>query len=1397
MTANCEDSKEKEAKAKTSIVSHSLAVQERKDSRGLTLEEQKGIKLLNGAPPQGGPADPDAVGLETCLAAVYCTGESPQEGLDIFKYLLQFRSVRKRRDRSISQPCRLVSWRPATPTDPFGKKPEGWIYQQLREAKSTWEQEANGSEYVRSLIPENALLSPPVYRDDVPAAKPHPKRVTTAQLADQLGSISQLLPTITSQLKDISEKQRALEAKVESRPAEPALAPHRKLFVFPTAKAGIGASGAGALASQVGPPPVTRPPKATAPVLAEDGPLQDALELGDPTAGGLGEGLATAALTQQTQALIQLVAHLIQSSDGGADFGGSQGAPGLSSKGSAKRERLLAELAERNGSFMLAVAQRGFRRVHLGQYLERYGGYGAERELGLTMHMTTQIADVLLFGETDALDLLALMMTCLEQVCQDGGKWEVGLRAWAPLCPAPWATTALSFACTTFWRHVLIPRFFACMTFWRHFIIPQLAQLRLDEPALGLVTPPRRLLLGEVSDSLTALGFSSDKYGPSFPGLLKLSGRANWDPSDYLDDLFYLPFRVPDLSRESAVKVYDLARRWDSFGLLRLACSGPSPRQEFSISVTDPTSTTNWRRGEPSKKLFACFSAVLQGDALGVEVTVRGAILFHMEPPRSVADELIVAATLSGNRAEPHQQRDHFASLELYLKGLVAEAPPSLPLPLPPALGTSVEYDPSSVRVFEWAAFLVEAWQDLCKKREVQVDQLSLGSPGGGTLFLSVGFPPFELLSQSWRRDLLVQPPEPGLGEAVWLEAAAAFDFSLCLRSQALASCRLDTEGLETPLVNDLALSSKWTTLRVWNWPGSVHINILECSCVYRLPVAQVLRRIFAVGLAFGLYPSAEIPDPLPGRLGHLVGYGALLPLTRIVPSRRWASNWLRLFFGLTGYRPLGAGEAYRYQGRSFRAFVPCPLSFCSFGLVPSYLDFVWPPRPSSPPLVDFDSSLGFPGEGPQADRNGFPRPFRPPLVDFDSSLGFPGEGPLYQSKCAFPLRFFVLLCLQGVQGPVPLAASHGLLLPRSARDRQRQERRGTGDLPAGRPVETVTQKNREALWASFCEWLATAGIERGLFETVEGQQDIDGINAILGRYGRELYRAGRPYAHYSETLNAFSSRVPKLRRLLQPAWDVAFAWRREEPSLHHAAMPWQVLVSLVATALLWGWVKVAGALALAWGGLLRIGEVPGALRSDLLLFSAARHQAVRVDQPNLLAVLELVYQKVPSGCKLWPFSGQTLRSRFQQLCSALQLPIGRSPGKNGLELSSLRAGGATWLMNTVEDSEFVRRRGRWLSHRIMEIYIQEVTSLQFLPTLPAPAREKVFLALETFPVILDRVVFFASVGILPTVWYKLLAADSFTMTDGRTAGGRLRNAVAAQHGRHVNFPFARQKGKE
>ena len=99
--------------------------------------------------------------------------------------------------------------------------------------------------------------------------------------------------------------------------------------------------------------------------------------------------------------------------------------------------------------------------------------------------------------------------------------------------------------------------------------------------------------------------------------------------------------------------------------------------------------------------------------------------------------------------------------------------------------------------------------------------------------------------------------------------------------------------------------------------------------------------------------------------------------------------------------------------------------------------------------------------------------------------------------------------------------------------------------------------------------------------------------------------------------------------------------------ALNHVAMPWQLLLAAIATSLVWGWPRVAGLLALTWGGLLRIGEASAARRSDLLLpgdvkdtcdyallsvdepktrYKAARHQAAKIDQPDLLGVVSSAF---------------------------------------------------------------------------------------------------------------------------------------------------------------------------
>ena len=156
-------------------------------------------------------------------------------------------------------------------------------------------------------------------------------------------------------------------------------------------------------------------------------------------------------------------------------YGGSSSS--LSLKGSAKREKLLMDFSNRKGDFLLKVAKNAFRRLEPSEtppttidgfggralfsrtYVERNGGFAGQRDLGLMMWLLCQICDMMIRKE---LKRLALALVTIEQVAQDGGKWEVGwilslqedpppgmftsrpsstnprLRAFSPLCPPVW-----------------------------------------------------------------------------------------------------------------------------------------------------------------------------------------------------------------------------------------------------------------------------------------------------------------------------------------------------------------------------------------------------------------------------------------------------------------------------------------------------------------------------------------------------------------------------------------------------------------------------------------------------------------------------------------------------------------------------------------------------------------------------------------------------------------------------------------------------------------------------------------------------------------------------------------------------------------------------------------------
>eukprot|EP00438_Fugacium_kawagutii_P005971 Skav202222 [mRNA] locus=scaffold2694:32189:41526:+ [translate_table: standard] len=557
-------------------------------------------------------------------------------------------------------------------------------------------------------------------------------------------------------------------------------------------------------------------------------------------------------------------------------------------------------------------------------------------------------------------------------------------------------------------------------------------------------------------------------------------------------------------------------------------------------------------------------------------------------------------------------------------------------------------------------------------------------------------------------------------------------------------------QGLESLLINDLSISLPWEVDAVWDFGRSYHINVLELSVVLRLvsrlarqrvygrvvvlvdsnvvrcaaskgrssarSLMKVLRRISALCVVCGLYlvfgfvptrlnpsddPTRSVPLRVPGESFDLDSWdsSSIYKLANFSRCRRWASNWLRLTLRLLG---------------------PCALDFADRSLFRI---------PRFPAGLVHHSSLDFSG------------------LDFDSTLGFPGEGPSSPVGLWFGMApRLVVLCF---------TLCHGVVFPRNAGDLSRQTMRSNRPpLQDGRPVLEVTQNLRRGHLDTFSRWLISKGLH--LDEILEDSAHrVDQINNLLVRFGKALYAAGRPYNHYAETINAVSAYKPALRRQLQESWNLAFSWIRDEPSVHHIAMPWQILLAAISVCISWGWLEIAGMFALTWGALLRVGEFLNAVRADLLLpsdtaytnqfallslkepktrFTAARHQSAKLDIPDLLQVTEWAFAKLQPHQKPWPMSGQTLRLRFRQVMDELGITSTVTLNGKSLDLGSLRPGGATWVLQQTEDGDFCRRRGRWLNQRVMEVYVQEVASFQFLSVLPALTRDKVFTLALTFP---------------------------------------------------------------
>ena len=142
-----------------------------------------------------------------------------------------------------------------------------------------------------------------------------------------------------------------------------------------------------------------------------------------------------------------------------------------------------------------------------------------------------------------------------------------------------------------------------------------------------------------------------------------------------------------------------------------------------------------------------------------------------------------------------------------------------------------------------------------------------------------------------------------------------------------------------------------------------------------------------------------------------------------------------------------------------------------------------------------------------------------------------------------------------------------------------------------------------------------------------------------------------------------------------------------------------------------------AGAGRVPQRSLLQPGEVSSGLQNICLLLappsSCARAHA-RIDDPLVTDSLTSVFGNMPAEQPLCPLSPSAFRSRFRALGKGMGLPEISPPAPP-------RSSVATFLYEVT-----VARRGRWMSQKTTNIYLQEVQVASDFPRLNVSEKHRI-----------------------------------------------------------------------
>ena len=251
---------------------------------------------------------------------------------------------------------------------------------------------------------------------------------------------------------------------------------------------------------------------------------------------------------------------------------------------------------------------------------------------------------------------------------------------------------------------------------------------------------------------------------------------------------------------------------------------------------------------------------------------------------------------------------------------------------------------------------------------------------------------------------------------------------------------------------------------------------------------------------------------------------------------------------------------------------------------------------------------------------------------------------------------------------------------------------RGPLDLRVGfAPVTAQRMERCLQLFSDWCDDELQIPVEKLT-------TDWQAFAMALLAYGMFCFETGMPRYQFVYAITAVQDRWPQARPWLAPAWHVDRKWQVHEPGSCRAVLPPSVIRAAACIAAIWGWLNWAAMVLLGFSAMLHPSELLALCRKDLIFPSDvsfdclslfvrvrdpktarfARRQHGRVDDSEVIHLLEELYGGLPPASRLYPGSMAIFRRQWNAVMGRLGIPVTQS--EHGATPGVLRGSGATYL---------------------------------------------------------------------------------------------------------------------